>query len=271
MRTQRQVWPRRKIFIVSLAITIMLIASVLLSRFIYGNLWPYRNNDPPLYFGLKLNITSSDITVSKDRFIEIETEVHNPTLAPIPKACSRQEIYYVDGRAINNEPSFSGLCWGSSSDYKPGETFKYGLAINPTMISEGVHTFYVMYDGSRSNTIRITVTKARSITNCYEFTEYPTPLCSQIRLSSLTSGTDISHDFCQAYLDYILAKTPLRPLASQKHITCDANSQSPIPEIVANIPKDDPDHWMAKLEKLYGGKETYLDAEFAEFGNPRAH
>lgn len=272
MRAQHQMWSSRKKLVVFLAMMLLLMAIVVGGGALYSHLFfsrvPSQSEKTmlePMYFGLKMQITSPDINVSKDRFIEVNTLITNPTAEPVPRGCVRQQSYYIDG--TETVMSVGGLCQGSSiSDFEPGDSIKDIITIDPSTIPNGIHSFYGIYDGSRTNTIHITVAKAHPISNCYALTEYASPLCSQIQLSSTTYGPTSNHDFCPVYLDYVLTKTPLRPLAAQKHITCDAKSQFPIPRIVANVPKGDPDHWIDKLEKRYSA--NYVDGQFVDLTSP---
>lgn len=247
----------RKRLVVFLSVMLTLMIGVVAGGIVYNHVQQKRiteeNNGSS--DALTMHITSSDITISQDHYVEVHAEIRNPADYGIEIDCGYQEVYYIDGHALNYESKTDDLSCSSvgiNAEYNPHHNYSHTFSINPSTYAIGKHSFYVLYNGHRSNKIHITITKARSIKNCYAFTEYPTPLCSQIQLRD--QGRFFTLEACQAYLQYLRAETPIRPIITKRGSpACEIGSDNVYRthKITANVPQSDPDHWISKLHKKY--------------------
>lgn len=197
---------------------------------------------------LEVHISIPSATISKDKFLVVDGELRNHTDhahgAPWG-TCAQKIAYFMDDKKIYSEGD-GPICLIGYGAIEPGKVLRETFTIDPTAFSDGPHSFYILYDDNiRSNTINLTFTSPTFTGSCYDVTEYASPLCSQIEIqANIADSEDKAR--CVRYLDYLSKDTPLRPIAPLSSIDCIEKGYA-IPYLVVNLPKNDPDQWIAKL------------------------
>lgn len=62
------------------------------------------------------------------------------------------------------------------------------------------------------------------------------------------------------YLNYLSQNTPLKPVTTLSSVDC-TDKKWAIPYIIVNVPKNDPDQWIAKLSDHFS--DTRLPRDYA--------
>ena len=216
----------------------------------------------PLSKNLEVHISVQSATVTKDRFLVVNGELRNHTVhsygAPWG-TCAQQIAYYMDGKQIYSE-GYGAQCAIGYGDIKPGEVFKETFTVDPSAFSNGKHSFYVLYeDSTKSNALTLNITSPATVSSCYDLTQYASPLCSQISVVSDVSDSG-DKTRCETYLDYLSKNTPLKPIVPLSSVNC-VEKDSAVPYLVMNVPKNDPDQWVAKLSDHFS--YTNLPSDYA--------
>ena len=215
----------------------------------------------PLNKNLEVHISVPSTTITKDKFVIIDGELRNHTFhsygAPWG-TCAQQLAYYMDGKQIFSE-GFGAVCDIGYGDIKPGKVFKQTFTVDPTSFAIGQHSFYVNYEGLKSNTLILNFAKSASIGSCYDLTQYASPLCSQIHIvSDVSDYSDKAR--CESYLSYLSQSTPVRPISPLSSVDCIEKDYA-VPYITVNVPKGDPDKWVARLSDHFS--DTNLPNDYA--------
>ncbi len=216
----------------------------------------------PLNNKLEVHIDVPASTISKHKFIVVNGELRNHTIhaygAPWG-TCAQQIAYYMDGKQIYSE-GYGTQCGIGYGDIKPSEVLKQAFTIDPTSFSNGQHSFYVLYEDSiKSNQLTLNFTDPTSVSSCYDLTQFASPLCSQISIVSDVSDSG-DKTRCEMYLDFLRKNSPLKPIAPLSSVDC-IEKDTAIPYIVINIPKGDPDQWVAQLTDHFS--YTKLPSDYA--------
>lgn len=205
----------------------------------------------PFNKNLEVHISVPLATITKDRFIVVDGELRNHTVhahgAPWG-SCAQQITYFMDNKEFYSNAN-GAVCAIGYPNINPGEVMKQTFTIDPSNFSVGEHSFYIVYEDIKSNVLNINLANPISLANCYNFTQYASPLCSQIRIvSDVSDSSDKTR--CESYLDYLKKNTSVKPIPSLSSVDC-VEKDSAVPYLVANVPKNDPDKWVDKLSNHF--------------------
>lgn len=117
-----------------------------------------------------------------------------------------------------------------------------------------ISLFYPNYgsgdsNGIKSNEIEITLAAAEHVSNCYEFSDYATPLCDQVMITAdekITEDGIKNNEACQYIKDKFLEKNYPKPLPIPALSTEDCNEGNPA-IFVFNVYPGSTDHFLAKV------------------------
>lgn len=216
--------------------------------------------------GLKVTVQPVQPVFHANQYVEIEATLTN--VASQPKqtlwgTCGENYRLFVDDKEMVKEHEVACPAIYFDNSIRPGERQTRKFQLNFSKVPAGKHSFYMIWENIRSNTVQFEITKEGAVADCYSYIKDITPLCKQIVIHTNISSADASDNAarCQRIKKRFIDGTKLQPITKLSTTACDGTKDA---YFIMNVPESEFDLYRSKLAQVGDDAEiltnsTYLD------------